>query len=209
MHFSGEFETHLTVRLDDAADVERLRAWARPRELKCTHIVLARGDAASQPMVTRHGRGDLATEQAAAKELADELSAAGFEVTRIKIEAALWTAGVPATDDDGQRQPREGYFEHHVKLLLDADADVTVLTHMAQEHAAHVSRNVLRRRDDGREERFVTQRCFGVGRITARAALDALLHAVRRAEYAIIDVEEEFVVHDSNLTLDAGWIEFT
>ena len=207
MHFSGEFETHVTVHLNEAADIDRLRAWAGPRDLKCTHIILARGRAASQPMVTRHGRGDFAAELAAAKELAEALADAGFAVTRVKTEAAPWTAGVPATDDEGQRHPPARYFEHHVKLLLGPGADMTALTEIAQGHAAHVSRNALRRRDDGREERFVTQRCFGVGRTTARAALDALLHALRRAEYPIIDVEEEFVVHDSNVALDAGWIE--
>src|SRR5688572_23496428 len=141
MHFSGEFETHVTVRLNEAADLERLRAWARRRGLKCTHIILARGDGRSQPMVTRHGQGDLATEQAAALELADALRAEGFAVTRIKIEAAPWTVGVPATDDDGRRHPRERYFEHHVKLLLDADVDIAALTEIAQAHAGHVSRN--------------------------------------------------------------------
>src|SRR5688500_10745398 len=134
MHFSGEFETHLTVRLKEAVDIARLRAWAHSRELKCTHIVLARGNAASQPMVTRDGQGDLATEQAAARELADELSAGGFEVTRMKIEAVPWSQGVPATDDDGRPQPRERYFEHHVKLLLIAHGDITALTQIAQEH---------------------------------------------------------------------------
>ena len=207
MYFNGEFETHVTVHLDKAADIDRLRAWAGPRDLKCTHIILARGHAASQPMVTRHGRGGFAAEQAAANELADALRAAGFTVTRIKTEAAPWTTGVPATDDEGRRHPPERYFEHHVKLLLGPPADMTALIQLAQEHAAHVSRNALRRRGDGREERFVTQRCFGVGRTSAREALDALLYALRRAEYPIIDVEEEFVVHDSNVALDAGWIE--
>ena len=85
MYFSGEFETHVTVHVNGAPDLDRLRTWAQLRNLKCTHIVLARGNAASQPMVTRHGKGDLADEQAAASELADALRAEGFDVTRIKI----------------------------------------------------------------------------------------------------------------------------
>ena len=207
MDFIGEFETHVTVRADEEANVDRLRAWARRRNLKCTHIILARGTAASQPMVTRRGRGHLDAEHAAAAELADALRTEGFDITRIKIEAAPGTSGVPASTDQARKHPRERHFEHHVKLLLDAGVDIRALTALAQLHAAHVSRNALRRRDDGREERFVTQRCFGVGRTRARARLDALVEALKLHGYPIIDVEEEFVVYDSNVALDAGWIE--
>jgi hypothetical protein len=207
MDFTGEFETHLTIRAADDADVVRLRAWAAPRGLKCTHIVLARGQSISQPMLTRHGGGELAEQRTAATELAQELHAAGFDVTRVKIEAAPWNSGVPQSDVEGKSHPRERYFEHHVKLLLEAGADIAPLTAIAQRHAAHVSRSALRQRDDGREERFVTQRCCRVGRATAHAALDQLVTALTSANYEIIDVEEEFVVYDSNVALDAGWIE--
>jgi hypothetical protein len=133
--------------------------------------------------------------------------AGGFVVTRIKIEAATENAGVPQSDDDGATHAAERYFEHHVKLLLDADADLAPLAEIAEHHASHLSRNTLRRRDDGRQERFVTQRCFRVGRVSARRAMKGLLDALKSAGYTIIDAEEEFVVYDSDLSLDAGWIE--
>jgi hypothetical protein len=208
MEFAGEFETHLTVQAGTAADVARLREWAAQRRLKCTHIILARGESSSQPMLTFHGRGQLSEERAAATALAESMARdGGFTVRRIKIEAAPMNEDVPASDDDGRAQPADRYFEHHVKLLLDPRTDLDAITRIAQRHAAHVSRNALRQRHDGKQERFVTQRCFQVGRATAAAALARLLDELKAAGYEMIDVEQEFVVYDSNVALDAGWIE--
>lgn len=208
MEFTGDFETHLTVRLGGAADVAPLRDWAAQRGLKCTHIVLARGQAVSQPMLTFHGRGRLSVEWSTAFALAESIKReGGFDVTRIKIEAAPMNEDVPVSDDDGRAQPPDRYFEHHVKLLLDPADDLDAITRIAQRHAAHVSRNALRHRDDGRQERFITQRCFQVGRDTATRALNRLLDELKVAGYELIDIEQEFVVYDSNVALDAGWIE--
>jgi hypothetical protein len=83
----SEFETHLTVRADDPVTVESAREWAAARDLKFHHIVLDGGSTPSQPMLTLRNRGQLQTCRAAAEELAAELSAAGFMVSRVKIEA--------------------------------------------------------------------------------------------------------------------------
>jgi hypothetical protein len=158
-------------------------------------------------MLTRYGSGTLSAELGEAERLRDDLASDGFQVSRVKIEAAPSNRDVPRTDDEAASQPRERYFEHHVKLLLDALADVDAVTSIARQHSAHVSRNALRVRADGRHERFVTQRCHGVGRETARRRLDALLHALAAGGYAVLDEEQEFVVYDSDLSIDAGWIE--
>jgi hypothetical protein len=205
--FAGEFETHLTVDLNGRdGDIAALRAWGEARGMKCTHIVLARGRSVSQPMLTREGRGELSGELARAEAIASELSASGFAVTRIKIEASPFNRDVPQTDSVAAACPRERYFEHHVKLLLDGTRDVPGVTALAQQHAAHVSRNALRIRDDAREERFVTQRCHAVGRATAQRQLAELLRALRDGGYEILESENEFVVYDQNLALDDGWI---
>ena len=61
--------------------------------------------------------------------------------------------------------------------------------------------------EGARHERFVTQRCWAAGRTTARGHLDNLVTALRAGRYDLIDVEEEFVVYDSNLAVDAGWLD--
>lgn len=212
MEFAGEFETHLTVTLDGAQDVSGLREWAARRGLKCVHILLDGGRTPSQPMLTRRGRGALSAELAAARDVAAALAAGGFAVCRVKIEAAPWNKDVPQTDADAARHPPDRHFEHHVKLLLaPADADLAAVSDVALRHGARLSRNALRDRPDGRRERFVTQRCYGVGRPAARRWLDALLAALRPVLAAgghdVADVEEEFVVYDTNAGVDAGWLD--
>lgn len=114
------------------------------------------------------------------------------------------------SDGSGKRSGR--YFEHHLKVLLDpcgpgAAATLDALTATAAAHDAHVSWNARRiRAGTGRQERFVTQRCYGVGLPTARARLAALTRAVGALPVEIAETEEEFVVHDSNSAIDDGWI---
>ncbi|WP_030018815.1 hypothetical protein [Streptomyces monomycini] len=195
-----------------------LEEYAAARGLKWVHIVLERGTTPSQPMLTLRDSGPVRRVRARAAAEAAQLRAAGFEVVRTKIEATPWTDGVPVTDGAAAALGPGYYFEHHVKLLLDraggaaahpcpALTDLTDLTDLSRRHAAHLSRNARRTRADGREERFVTQRCRSVGRVTAERRLAALLAGLRDAGYDIASTEREFVVLDSDESLDDGWID--
>lgn len=106
---------------------------------------------------------------------------AGFDVVRTKTEAAPWADGEAAAL--GARY----HFEHHIKLLLAPGPDTAPLS----AHAAHLSRNARRVRADGR---------------TAGDRPDAPAASPRAVGHEIVSVEREFVVHDSNESLDAGWI---
>ncbi|MEU8247920.1 hypothetical protein [Nonomuraea sp. NPDC048916] len=206
MGFAGVFDIHLTVAAADD-DVERLGGWSASNGVKFTHIELARGQVRSQPMLTIAGRGTLSEQRAAASACAARLRKEGFEVVRVKIEAAPWNADVP--EDRATATALTGcYFEHHVKVLLPDD--VTVLGELAElagAHSAHVSRNARRERGDDSHERFVTQRCRSVGLPTARRRLETLLDALESRGFAVLEAEQEFVVHDDNPEVDRGWIE--
>ncbi|MGW2848838.1 hypothetical protein [Streptomyces sp. NPDC001274] len=213
--FEGEFETHLTVRPDPLADggagsgreLDRLERWARERGLGLTHIVLDGGATPDQPMLTERGRGALSGRRAAADRWAAELGAAGFPVVRVKIEAAPWNADVPGSSAEAAALPPGLHFEHHVKLRLSGEPDVAVAREVAERHGARLSRNARRLTGPRCHERFVTQRCHGVGRPRARTELDALLGALRGAGLDVLEVEEEFVVHDDRPSVDAGWLD--
>ncbi|WP_405566780.1 hypothetical protein OG418_17745 [Streptomyces phaeochromogenes] len=201
----SHYETHVTVRCDSAAESERLRCWAAGAGLKLTHIVLARGRMPSQPMVTLTGSPSYAAESARAREVAAHLRADGFVPVRVKIESSPWAPEVP-------REPcgtggDERYFEHHVKLLLDADTDLDALAARVVPHGAHLSWNARRVRGGAgrRHERFVTQRCRGVDAEGAGRLLELLLTEL--CGFEVADVEREFVLHDSDLSVDDGWIE--
>jgi hypothetical protein len=60
-------------------------------------------------------------------------------------------------------------------------------------------------RDGGRHERFVTQRCRGVDAEEAGRALERLLGELEGLE--VLSVEREFVLYDSDESVDDGWIE--
>ncbi|MEY9856265.1 hypothetical protein ABH935_001869 [Catenulispora sp. GAS73] len=196
----GDFEFHITVSGDDAAG---LAAWAGERGVKFTHIVLARGETVSQPMLTLPGAGTVAAVLADAEAMAGELREAGFQVTRVKVESSPFADGVPVT---AEQAVDDKYFEHHVKLLLPPGVDEAALADLVMPHGAHLSRNARRVRDDGRAERFVTQRCHRVGTDTAVADLDQLIATLHDAGHELVSVEREYVVHDSSPAVDAGWI---
>lgn len=221
---TGEFEAHITVRCDDdgAAPAARLERWSAARGWKFTHIVLARGRTPSQPMLTLRGGGSYEEQLGACRRACAALRDAGFVPVRVKIEVAPWASVVPRSDEQarqpagsagGQEGAGERYFEHHLKVRLDpagpdAAARLRALTATAVAHGAHLSWNARRTLagDDRREERFVTQRCYGVGLPTARERLAALRRAVTRLRVEITEIEQEFVVHDSDTSVDDGWI---
>lgn len=204
--FTGDFEAHLTVRCGER-DAEALARWAEVRGLKFVHIVLDRGRSPSQPMLTLRARGTLEDAMAATERTARALAGDGFDVVRTKVEAAPWNEGVPRTDRDAAALGPGRYFEHHVKVLQAPGEDHAGLDALVAPHAAHLSRNARRVRADGVAERFVTQRCRLVGDATAERRLDALIAALRGRGVRIAEVEREFVVHDSDESWDAGWIE--
>ncbi|MCY9786108.1 nucleotidyl transferase AbiEii/AbiGii toxin family protein [Nocardiopsis sp. EMB25] len=220
MEFPGDFETHLTLDAPTPARVDEAAAWARENGLKFTHIELDRGASASQPMVTYHGHGTLSGEIAVAEKWTDRLAEGGFGVTRAKIEVSQSNVGVPRNREEALALPAHCYFEHHIKLLLAPDTDLDALSRLVEPHLARFSRNARRVREDGYQERFVTQRCSRVGLSTARALLDQLQTALREEglawawrpqdadpETRVLGIEREFVVYDSALGLDAGWMD--
>lgn len=206
--FAGVFETHLTVRLPgQLGEDEGLARWAERHGMKYTKILLDRGETAQQPMLTYHGSGMLPAQLALAWRRTGELRGGGFDVVRVKVEAAPWNEDVPRNAAEALALAPGCYFEHHVKLVLAGDAEVDAVRGIGARHAGHLSRNARRGVHGGRHERFLTQRCRLVGRPEAGRRLQALLGALERAGHRVIEVEEEFVVHDDNPGLDRGWAD--
>ncbi|NEB73950.1 hypothetical protein G3I40_01645 [Streptomyces sp. SID14478] len=202
-------ETHVTVAHDAGDDPpDRLARWAAARGHGFTHIALARGRHRSQPMVTLRGRARADTWIAGpVARMVEDLARGGFDAVRTKTETSPWATGVPGTDEEARRLAPHLHFEHHVKMLLDPGADRRALADRAVGHAAHLSWNARRTRPDGLHERFVTQRCHGAGRTTAERRLDALLTALAAVPGAtVLEIEREYVLQDTHLGLDAGWI---
>jgi hypothetical protein len=202
----GTFEAHLTVDADDLGERERFRAACAALGLKCVLIELPDGVTRSQPMTASYHRGELAGVVAAVAALAGALAGRGFRVVRVKLEAVTTNEGVPATDEQARALHAGNYFEFHVKAALPGGADLAPLRALCRRHAAHLSRNALKA-EEGRTERFVTLRVYGVGGDRAGRAFDGLLGDLRSAGYALSNVQREYTLFDSNAAIDAGWID--
>lgn len=198
-----EFEIHLTIAARTDETAECAARFAQANGIKFAHIVLPRGVSPSQPMLSWRARGTLEAQARSAASVADDLRAMGVDVVRTKIEAAPTNRGVPQC---GPCLHPERYFECHCKFLLDARADIEAIAAIAMAHGGHLSRNARRVRADGCQERFATlrRRDGGVDGIARDAAAlrDALAPHVRET----LSSEIEYVVYDSHLALDAGWL---
>ncbi|MFC9818489.1 hypothetical protein ACFWG6_06560 [Streptomyces erythrochromogenes] len=92
-------------------------------------------------------------------------------------------------------------------MLLPADFDRPALEALVAPHGAHLSWNARRVGGGGWHTRFVTQRWRGAeGAAGAGAAFDALVEALGSAGYEMGTGEREFVLYDSDLSVDDGWI---
>lgn len=203
----GTFEAHVTVEADTLDRRERFRALCAERGVKCVLIELPRGQTRSQPMTSSYHRGELADVAREVADLAAAVQAASFPVSRVKLEAVITNAGLPQTDAEALAFPASNYFEFHVKALLPADADLDALRAVCERHRAHLSSNALKGDADGRSERFVTQRAYGVGRAAAEAAFERLTADLSAAGYSLSNKLREYTLYDSNVAVDAGWID--
>lgn len=197
------FETHLTVESDATWHTAAIERFATEQGLKLVQIELSRGMHPCQPMLSWRSEGALPECLSSAAAMVQTLEAQGIRVVRTKIEASPFNADVPQREAPSTVGT---YFESHVKLLLDARADQAELCDIAMAHGAHLSRNARRVRDDGRMERFVTLRRRKCGYVAIAHDTAALEAALAPRVERILGTEIEYVLYDSNLAIDAGWL---
>lgn len=200
--YTGVFEAHVTVT-EDAGFVSACAALG----VKPVLIELPGGAARvpQQPMTATYHRGTLQEVHGQVLRLCAALREAGYDVSRVKLEAMLRNAGVPQDDTAAQALPAGNYFEHHVKVVTLPGASLEEVQGLCARHGAHLSRNARRQRPDGRQERFVTARHYGVGRREAEVRFGALLEALRTGGVPTEHLLREYTVYDSDWTVDQGW----
>lgn len=199
------FEVHLTTVPLDAEGLLAYRRACLELKVKAIVIELAPG-LPVQPMTCLRVAGTVQDAHDAAQRVGDQLSARGFPTRRLKIEAAPWNPGVPRTDADATAEPAGRYFEFHARVLLEGAPDLAPLAELCARHGAHLSRNPLKVRDDGQQERFVTLRCRGVGLTTTKSSAAALLQGLEISGWSVASSVLEYCIYDDYLELDAGWV---
>lgn len=190
------YETHLTLDSHRSGGIESARAWAIKSGLKWTEIELSHGEHQLQPMITFWSSDPLESQRKTAKQIEEQLQPLGLQVVRFKTETAASEAQVA---ESGQ------YFECHVKLHLKSSEDWDALLQVAHEKSAHVSRNARKVREDGTHERFLTLRSYECDGVEAQNKVKDLIAGLNAHGLNIMETESEFVVFDSNLSMDDGW----
>jgi non-canonical purine NTP pyrophosphatase (RdgB/HAM1 family) len=201
----GTFEAHITVIADGAAAIDRFCGFCDDAWIKAVLIELPEGKTRSQPMTASYHHGTLREALDQVFDIARRLAAADFDVTRVKLEAVGRNREIPETAEQAAADPG-GYFEYHIKVLVEAGADRAPLAAACERHGAHLSRNARKIRDDGVAERFVTLRVYGVGRAEAEARFAALSDEVAALGHPLGQRIREYTVYDSDEGVDAGWL---
>ena len=137
-----------------------------------------------------------------------EFVSQGWIVERQKIEATPCLrpglVNCPIEDHDIKNYPESNYFEFHAKILISPDNENTVKG-LCKTHDAHLSRNAFKKLEFG-DHRFLTLRIYGVGQKTSFQRFDRLLNDLDQHLINIIQSQREYAVWDTNVRLDAGWI---
>ncbi|MEW4488143.1 hypothetical protein AB1L42_08680 [Thalassoglobus sp. JC818] len=205
---NSRFETHMTLLLDANSDSTRAKDWATAHDFKWTHIVLDSGNTPSQPMISFRGQGTLEAQLKRSQSVALQLAQNKFQVARTKIELEL-----PVAETQIELPPNRSfhkqYFEHHFKLLLPRETDFDQLSRFVKRNGGHLSLNARRHRDDGMQERFVTQRVYKAELSTSYKQFNQLIDVIHTEGIEIVESEHEFVLYDTNFELDSGWMERT
>ena len=139
-----------------------------------------------------------------AEKLVEKISALatdGWQVIRAKLEhESLPSLG---------RYDATHYHEIHVKLRLPTTSyqrDYECLRSLGEQHQFVPSRNPLDTDDDGVTQ-FVNQRIYAGTQADADSSVDAMLVALKREDFEVIEVKRETVVFDTDQQLDAWWIQ--
>jgi hypothetical protein len=199
---SDVFELHITVA--QTVDLTAFKSFCYKAGIKALVIDLG-AELPVQPMTCSRITGSFSEAMLEAQRLRDVLTNAGFEVIRMKLEAAPWNAGVPESDAQAQKAPSGNYFEHHTKLKLPKTANLRLLEMLCESNNAHLSRNAFKVFTDGTSERLITQRHYGLGFASASLRFTAFLAVLKSFDFKVQKTISEYCVFDSNLELDAAW----
>ena len=201
---AGKFHSHVTVAVEDDAQIERLRLWCRERKLKLTVIALERGTRAQRDvMTTQHYRVEA---PGAAAQILDALIAqchalrqASMTPLRVKLEHE----SLPTLARFSPAQ----YREVHIKLRLPAtsyQASLQALAALGQELGFVPSSNPNERGED-HVAHFVNMRLYEGTLAQADARIQGVLDALGERGYEIAQVKAETTLLDTHHALDAWW----
>ncbi|WP_144394590.1 hypothetical protein [Pleionea sediminis] len=200
--YPGSFEVHMTVDLDHNS-LDSFKLLCEEINASFLIIVLDKGSSDHQPMLSKV----FSNPDNACKSINDLIYkvAEQYDVVRVKIEASLDNHGLPLLDDDALIAPDDCYYEFHVRLKLPLNADIATITKQLNGYHAYVSQNALKNLSEY-QLRFATIRVMKKGRTAALSHLQAFIDYLNEQQIGFDKVIKEYNIFDSNISLDAGWM---
>ena len=200
----GKFHSHITVEINEQAQLEQLKAWCRERKIKLTVIDLERQERTQRDvMTTQHYRIEepdaVAQIVDKLKALSLELEAHGYEVLRVKLEHE----SLPTLPRFSAHQ----YREVHIKLHLKPERyeqDMTRLKQLGQQQGFVPSSNPNERTHEHIAQ-FVNMRLYDGELTQTEAKIEQVLEALQAHELDVAQVKAETTILDTNLALDRWW----
>ncbi|MEL6461562.1 MAG: hypothetical protein AAFQ91_25575 [Cyanobacteria bacterium J06621_15] len=206
-NYKGTFEAHITIKTLNSDLKRKFSSLCHKLRVKSVFIELPKGVNRSQPMTASYHHGTFRDVLQKINQIAQNIVDAGFEVTRIKIEAMVSNQDIPMYDIEAQKLPKSNYFEFHVKTILSGSDNLEMLRQCCLQHDAHLSKNAFKKFINEKQERFITMRMYGVGYKSAQTGFDKLINCLKAKGFKLSQQQREYAVYDSNLNLDAGWTD--
>ena|SRR3990167_8586889 len=192
---NGIFEIHITVT--QPCNEQKFIETCKLLQVKPVLIELPYGESPKQLMTSSWTKGNETTAIQTANELANKLRTEGYSVSRVKVEACASNEGVPLHPLYGSKR----YFEFHLKINIEDEA---VLNDSIAPYHGHLSASSLKSQPN---IKFVTLRMYDKGKIEALQILQKLVEEISTTRNTILATHREYAVYDSNINLDAGWVE--
>ncbi|MBX4190161.1 hypothetical protein KW791_02615 [Candidatus Parcubacteria bacterium] len=192
------FEAHVTVQ-----ETDRQSEWegfCKERDISPLLIKLSRGDHPLQLMLAYQFDQPLDRQNYyQVQKLEKEILAKKFTILRTKLECPLKDVVnlIPGMQTSPSR-----YMECHYKLDIKA-SQRDLISVLAQHFNLALSQNLLR---TGNKERwFMTSRLYNASIQDAKRQFDKTAGLLRR-NIQLVGSDQEFVIYDTNPSLDKGWI---
>lgn len=188
------FEFHHTVKITSEEDINKFKVTCS--ELKVKPILVGMTSGVQDLMTSARMLGSINDAYTYLKELSGQLSSRGFQVIREKLETVPWYLenDVPGTSQ---------YFECHYQVPVDESTDYEKLASICKTNNAHLSRNLFKVFKTGGIQ-MITIRNYN-SKDEFQNSSNKLLHELSDISNKI-SMEQEFVVLDTNLSLDDHWI---
>ncbi len=207
------YEIHVTV---ESADKKQFIQVCNSLNVKPIFLALQNRSGETKLHDVMTSSVHIGSDQSALLELeriAGGLTVMGLNVVRRKIETVPWHPAAPSVVNGVFNMPAGCYFESHLNVIIKAESPAEFdrkrkdLKGVAEQHGAHLSKNVFKEFSPTEFTLMMTLRSYVVQRETFETRRDALHQTLQSLGFEVEKVITEFAVYDSKNDHDSAWLQ--